>query len=499
MVAVSAQIEVIPCKVCGDKSSGVHYGVITCEGCKGFFRRSQSQQGVNYQCPRQKNCTVDRVNRNRCQYCRLKKCLELGMSREAVKFGRMSKKQREKVEDEVRLHQQRAEYHRVSTSAAPAYPYNDYKYSPTSNQIYQQQQTINYDVYQHNPAAIYGNNEMIPSPQAASNGIVRGPPLTHNGIHNGAYAPAVNGPAHHPLAAAPVSGYAPAATGGGSVGANTSYPVAQLGAVPSSSGGYPSVAPLTVHGMGATADEDLVKEVTNAYDSAHMEYIGNVKYEIPEAPPIDSITLERYRNMNRAEGWTKYADELTKVIQCIIEFAKRVSGFNTLEQNEQIRLLKKRIFVLSMISMSQYYNSDVGLLSISGGLSLPVNMFACSDEEDRQFAHGVISGIQTLAAMQLTNTEIALLSSLTLLHNAPQSQMYVEQIKTSLMWQLSLRLNPSHAEGEYARLINDILPFFDSLSQQHIECLSRFRSLNPMALQLPELYKELFLAESSGS
>lgn len=67
--------------MCGDKSSGVHYGVITCEGCKGFFRRSQSSV-VNYQCPRNKNCVVDRVNRNRCQYCRLQKCLRLGMSRD---------------------------------------------------------------------------------------------------------------------------------------------------------------------------------------------------------------------------------------------------------------------------------------------------------------------------------------------------------------------------------------------------------------------------------
>lgn len=81
LLFLPAQIEVIPCKICGDKSSGIHYGVITCEGCKGFFRRSQ-QCHVAYSCTRQQNCPIDRTSRNRCQHCRLQKCLALGMSRD---------------------------------------------------------------------------------------------------------------------------------------------------------------------------------------------------------------------------------------------------------------------------------------------------------------------------------------------------------------------------------------------------------------------------------
>uniref|UniRef100_A0A8C5F5Z8 RAR-related orphan receptor C n=1 Tax=Gadus morhua TaxID=8049 RepID=A0A8C5F5Z8_GADMO len=97
--------ELIPCKICGDKSSGVHYGVITCEGCKGFFRRSQLPT-VSYSCSRQNNCQIDRTSRNRCQHCRLQKCLAQGMSRDAVKFGRMSKRQRDSLSAEIQKHKQ---------------------------------------------------------------------------------------------------------------------------------------------------------------------------------------------------------------------------------------------------------------------------------------------------------------------------------------------------------------------------------------------------------
>lgn len=73
----------IECVVCGDKSSGKHYGQFTCEGCKSFFKRSV-RRNLTYTCRANRNCPIDQHHRNQCQYCRLKKCLKVGMRREGI-------------------------------------------------------------------------------------------------------------------------------------------------------------------------------------------------------------------------------------------------------------------------------------------------------------------------------------------------------------------------------------------------------------------------------
>uniref|UniRef100_A0A3B4TB52 Nuclear receptor subfamily 1, group H, member 5 n=1 Tax=Seriola dumerili TaxID=41447 RepID=A0A3B4TB52_SERDU len=71
------------CVVCGDKASGYHYNALTCEGCKGFFRRSVTKNAV-YHCKSGGGCEMDMYMRRKCQDCRLRKCRAVGMLAECL-------------------------------------------------------------------------------------------------------------------------------------------------------------------------------------------------------------------------------------------------------------------------------------------------------------------------------------------------------------------------------------------------------------------------------
>uniref|UniRef100_A0A4W3K048 Thyroid hormone receptor beta n=1 Tax=Callorhinchus milii TaxID=7868 RepID=A0A4W3K048_CALMI len=73
------------CVVCSDKATGYHYRCITCEGCKGFFRRTiQKNLHPSYSCKYEGKCIIDKVTRNQCQECRFKKCITVGMATDLV-------------------------------------------------------------------------------------------------------------------------------------------------------------------------------------------------------------------------------------------------------------------------------------------------------------------------------------------------------------------------------------------------------------------------------
>ena len=85
----------IDCVICNMPSNGIHFGVVSCEGCKGFFRRSQFQNKYDTYF-----CNSLRINNgqsdchlrcfNSCRFCRYKKCISVGMSYECSKVGRRS-------------------------------------------------------------------------------------------------------------------------------------------------------------------------------------------------------------------------------------------------------------------------------------------------------------------------------------------------------------------------------------------------------------------------
>ncbi|XP_070960773.1 hepatocyte nuclear factor 4-gamma-like isoform X2 [Oncorhynchus clarkii lewisi] len=86
------------CAICGDKATGKHYGASSCDGCKGFFRRSIRKNHI-YSCRFNRQCVVDKDKRNQCRFCRLHQCFRAGMKKEAVQNERDRISSRRSIQD----------------------------------------------------------------------------------------------------------------------------------------------------------------------------------------------------------------------------------------------------------------------------------------------------------------------------------------------------------------------------------------------------------------
>ncbi|OWA50673.1 putative nuclear hormone receptor HR3 [Hypsibius exemplaris] len=475
-----SQIEIIPCKVCGDKSSGVHYGVITCEGCKGFFRRSQSAT-VNYQCPRNRNCIVDRVNRNRCQYCRLQKCLRLGMSRDAVKFGRMSKKQREKVEAEVSFHRMNNARNAANAEAIARGGHNGQDLPDSS---------LGYDLglqqTSSTPISGYSGSSSSPPPYTLPPGY---------GMTNGSTA---NGAAY------------------GMALALSNLDVMQAPYVDSTtldrhhSPPQHDIVGSSTHGtLGFPSDSRMSPlfspEILSGYvlDAHHKTCMYNNQQVIllrSEWDQNDSqAILSTFQDMTSSQVWVDCAKKLTDVLQQIIEFAKLLPDFMMLGQEDQICLLKSGSFEVAVIRISRCYDPTANIV-LYGDRFVPIEIFHSStvDTEEFQFVTSIFEFAKSIIDMNLTESELALFSAAALLspdRAGLRETHEVSRIFTAVVNALRIELSRTkpYQERTFDRLMEK-LKVLERLSTLHLYLLANFKRTAPANIerQIPPLHNELF-------
>ncbi|XP_026160818.1 RAR-related orphan receptor C a [Mastacembelus armatus] len=463
-----AQIEVIPCKICGDKSSGIHYGVITCEGCKGFFRRSQ-QNNAMYSCSRQRNCLIDRTNRNRCQHCRLQKCLALGMSRDAVKFGRMSKKQRDSLYAEVQKHQQSQEC--VGLTACEK----------------------NSDMADHGRIYRRGSSTALSDLDditALPEGLLFDLPLTPDDA-GGEYCnlDILGGSA------------------GSSSSSQSSPEQTNLDFVDGNHNIKHEYQLLHETGLCSHAilnplpDGCSLLEIEHITQSVVKSHIETSQYSTDELKRMmwtlySPEETRSYQTKSAEMMWQQCAIYITNAIQYVVEFAKRITGFMDLCQNDQIILLKAGCMDVLLIRMCRVYNPINNTLLFDGKFATPqlFKALGCDD-----LVNAVFDLAKSLSRIQMSEEEIALFSAAVLLSPdrpwlTDVQKIHKLQEKVYVALQRYLQKGGG-SEEKLAKMVSK-LPTMKSICNLHIDKLEFFRLVHPETVYtFPPLYREVFGSE----
>uniref|UniRef100_A0A4W6FK03 Nuclear receptor subfamily 1, group D, member 4a n=1 Tax=Lates calcarifer TaxID=8187 RepID=A0A4W6FK03_LATCA len=326
---------VLLCKVCGDIASGFHYGVHACEGCKGFFRRS-IQQNINYKmCVKNENCLIMRMNRNRCQHCRFKKCLSVGMSRDAVRFGRIPKREKQRLLDEMQsymnsLNESAAMDMDPSVRDAPPSPedgtskeaigaisraYRDIFTS--SNSI--SSHPISAQSYQSCPAAPATLCPAAPNDNQ---------PTFHN-VDNNRYTYLVSTNQNHD---------------------------------PSNS---------TTPQRGSSANNNRFRNAGSATNQPSCPWKLAPGAKVL-ACPLNACPVSGAERTSQ-EIWESFSQCFTPAVKEVVEFAKGIPGFQGLSQQDQVMLLKSGTFQVLMVRFCTLFNAGERTVTFLNGQTYPLS------------------------------------------------------------------------------------------------------------------------------
>ncbi|XP_004070760.1 nuclear receptor subfamily 1 group D member 1 [Oryzias latipes] len=353
---------VLLCKVCGDIASGFHYGVHACEGCKGFFRRS-IQQNINYKmCVKNENCLIMRMNRNRCQHCRFKKCLAVGMSRDAVRFGRIPKREKQRLLDEMQSY-----LNSLNESAAMDVesPVRD---SPTSTDDCNSKEAIGAISRAYHD--IFTSSSSICERSTSTTNISTNKNNNTNSFsQDGNFAQVSCNPT-------PAHDYCPVARASTcSTASQDNQPVSQN--VDNNHYSY-SASTHQNHGQANYMVHQRGSSIDNSYaNTGNIQNHPSCPWKLPPgakvlACPLNACPVSGAERTSQ-EIWESFSQCFTPAVKEVVEFAKGIPGFQELSQQDQVLLLKSGTFQVLMVRFCTLFNAQERTVTFLNGQTYPLS------------------------------------------------------------------------------------------------------------------------------
>ncbi|KAM9368896.1 nuclear receptor subfamily 1 group D member 1 [Phaethornis superciliosus] len=421
---------VLLCKVCGDVASGFHYGVHACEGCKGFFRRS-IQQNIQYKkCLKNENCSIVRINRNRCQQCRFKKCLLVGMSRDAVRFGRIPKREKQRMLAEMQSAMN------GMGSVTPGMPCPNESLAPGGGRVLPPgpPPLAPPTCFSQFPQQL--TPPRSPSPGGATEDVIAQVAKAHKEIFV--------------------------------------YAHDKLGPPPTCESGLlhwdapPSWAP-------APPDPRLCPPTYPEPPARSCPWPRSSKDVLP-ACPMNSHTPGR-SGRSVQEIWEDFSLSFTPAVREVVEFAKHIPGFQALSQHDQVTLLKAGTFEVLMVRFASLFDVKEQTVTFMSRTKYSLEELWGMGMGD--LLSSMFEFSEKLSALDLTDEELGLFTAVVLV-SADRSGMEdtasVEQLQETLIRALRALVLKTHP-AETSRFTKLLLklPDLRTLNNLHSEKLLSFR------------------------
>lgn len=419
---------VLLCKVCGDVASGFHYGVHACEGCKGFFRRS-IQQNIQYKkCLKTESCTIMRINRNRCQQCRFKKCLSVGMSRDAVRFGRIPKREKQRM----LLEMQTAMNNMMNNSQLQHMLHVSQSDSSSSSSA-------------SPPDSPRSSSEsLVPMDTASSCS-------SDSGEEDGRFSYSA------------------------SVSPAASETLSREEEEPQTQCWRRSDCQNTTGPYREQAAQQCIRSPSEnmTYCRRNMNEGGNRGHLL--CPMSASPFVDASRPGH--EVWEEFSRSFIPAVREVVEFAKRIPGFQELSQHDQVNLLKAGTFEVLMVRFVPLFDVQQRTVSFVSGRRYSVDLLRSMGAGE--LLNCMFEFSEKLTALQLNDEEMSLFSAVVLVsadRSAIEDVAGVEALQESLIRALRnlIMKNHSNESSVFTKLLLK-LPELRSLNNMHSEELLAFK------------------------